>query len=968
MTNELKRVIDLNNSLGFETIILKNSNLLAYTEGNKIYLNIEKLGDRITKANMHEVLHHYQHTKLFKLIKEKFILGLKTDDYDKLKTTYKLAYGSVVKTDSEIEDEIVIDILAGNVQVPYIPFSKKKAIKYLLDQEPDLNLPKKFLNIQHSKKIESSFAKLSKWEKIFAANYYKNGLPNDKWKLDTVKDDIGKELKRLIKICDDKNYFAPDIHKSEQLKRHIDIQIKKAEAIGDSNFLNFVEKNYDAYAMQEASKFGKLLYEQYYHLAKALQDTDYEYAFRAVILADALEKTYEFNYQNDTLNIKADNRVNGETITGIMNLTIDNLRYIFNNVENYQSYKSLLLDSILTNRPKISEYATIENSECYGKGKWIKFLGKQNDPNNYLSNAQKLEALVTNTPWCTKNMAADQLTRGDFYVFVDNNGLPHVAVCMNGSEVDEVRGIEDDSNQIIEEYYSDVTESFLLNNMSLENSRQWLSDSKWQTSCLKLIKKIENNKFSAKDIPEYLDAIKYEQFRPHAPTNRHQETLRSALPNLVGAFARYYNCKPEQVVIGDMDENNYDENAVVVIGNIHLNEPAKLSNNLKAVVNGSFSAYNNKSLTSLNNLEYVTKHLSIRKCPLEDFGNAKVLTANLELDTIRTLKVPQNTEIVKGYIDMTSCNIRHFGSIKKIEGLLKIDCSKLISFGNIEEVEDLELYASDINTLGKLNKIYNSAIISSCPKLIDLGALSKIGTKLTISNCPITSLGNVSQVNEISMDRLGNLNDLGNIKSLETLEISNSNLKSLVTVEEIDNLKLRNTNLESTGDLKSVNKLTILNNQTPINFTNLEKASYIKLKNSTVTAYDKLNEVINIEAENCDMPEFKVLKVLKGNIIYNSCNSTGLGSIEVINGDLKTFGGSLQNVGKLRSILGSLELSNTNDIYSLDKLSTIGNNLTLIKVPLKNLKGLDKVGGKRVISVRSPKIKNINEYEMDYDD
>lgn len=968
MTNELKRVIDLNNSLGFETIVLKNSNLLAYTEGNKIYLNVDKLGDRLAKANMHEVLHHYQHTKLFELIKEKFILGLRTKDYDELKATYKLAYGSVVKTDKELEDEIVIDILAGNIQVPYIPFSKKKAIRYLLDQEPDLNLPKKFLNIQHSKKIESSFAKLSKWEKIFANNYYKNGLPNDKWKLDTVKDDVGKELKRLIKICGDKNYFMPDIHNSEQLKRHIDIQIKKAEAVGDLSFLKFVEQNYDAYAMQEASKFGRILYEQYYNLAKALQDTDYEYAFRAVILADALEKTYEFNYQNDTLNIKADNRVNGETITGIMNLTVENLRYIFNNVENYQSYKSLLLDSIILNRPKISEYATIENSECYGKGQWVKFLGKQNDPNNYLSNAQKLEALVTNTPWCTKNMAADQLTRGDFYVFVDNNGLPHVAVCMNGSEVDEVRGIEDDSSQIIEEYYSDVTESFLLNNMSLENSRQWLSDSKWQSSCLKLIKKIENNKFNAKDIPEYLDAIKYEQFRPHSPTNKHQETLLAALPNLVDAFAGYYNCKPEQVVIGDMDENNYDENAVVVIGDVHLNEPAKLSNNLKAVVGGSFSAYRNKSLTSLNNLEYVTKYLSVRHCPLEDFGNAKVLTANIELDTIRTLKVPQNTEVIKGSIDMTSCYIRHFGSIKKVEGTLKVDCSKLVSFGNIEEVEELELYASDINSLGKLNKVYNNATISACPKLIDLGSLSKVGTKLTITNCPIISLGQVSKVSEISLERLPNIVDLGKVKSVDTLEITGGDLKSLGKVEEINELKLRNANLESTGNLRSVNKLTILSNQTPIEFTNLENANYLKLKNSTIASFDKLNEAINIEAENCEMPEYKALKVLKGNLTYNSCNSTGLGSIEVINGDLKTFGGSLQNVGKLRSILGSLELSNTNDIYSLDKLSTIGNNLTLLKVPLKNLKGLEKVGGKRVISVRSPKIKNINEYEMDYDD
>lgn len=965
MTNELKQTIDFNNSLGFETIVLKNSNILAYTEGNKIYLNVDKLGDKISIANLHEVLHHYHHTTFFKKLKVKLINMLSAEDYDDIITIYKLAYGSLVKDNKELEDEIVIDLLVGNLK--HINFDREKAINFLLDQEPDLTLPKKYLNIQHSKKLDSSFKELTKWEKIFANNYYKNGLPNDKWKIDTVRDDIKKELKRLIKIFDNKEFFMPDIEKSEQLKRHIDIQIKKAEAVGDTTFLTLVEQNYEAYAKQEASKFNNILYNQYYNLAKALQDTDYEFAFRAVLLADALEKTYEFNYQNDNLNIKVDNRVMGETITGIMNLTIDNLRYIFNNVENYQSYKSLLLDSITTNRPKINEYATIENSECYNKGKWIKFLGKANDPNNYLSNAQKLEALVTNTPWCTKNMAADQLSRGDFYVFVDNNGLPHVAVCMEGGKVEEVRGIEDDSSQIIEEYYSDVTESFLLNNMSLENSRKWLSDSKWQSSCVKLIKKLENGKFSEKDIPEYLDAIKYEEFRPHAPTNRHKETLLNALPNLVDAFAKYYNCDASQVHIGDIDENNYDENAVVVIGNIDLGSPCKLSNNLKAVV-GTFKSYSNKNLTSLNNLEYVKDTLSIRFCPLEDLGNAKVLTANLEFDTIKTLKVPQTTEKIKGHVDMTSCNIRHFGSIKKVEGTLKLDLCKLISLGNIEEVEDLELYASDINSLGKLRKVYDSAIIGANPKLIDLGSLAKVGNKLTLSNCPVSSLGELKEINELELSRLSNLNDLGKLKTLNTLKIEGENITNLGELEEVETLNVKCANLESTGNLRRVNKLNISSNSAPIHFENLESASYVELKNSEIDSFGELTDSINILAQDCTLPEFNKLKTVKGNLVYNNCTSSGLGSIEVINGDLKTFGGSLQNVGKLKAIHGSLELSNTADIYSLDKLSTIGNNLTLLQVPLKNLKGLDSVGGKRVIKVRSPKIKNINEYEMDYDD
>lgn len=75
-------------------------------------------------------------------------------------------------------------------------------------------------------------------------------------------------------------------------------------------------------------------------------------------------------------------------------------------------------------------------------GKWIKFDGRASDSKNYAENVIKLKTLVQDTPWCTKTLASTQLEQGDFYVFIDKDNKPHIAVKMNGNEIDEVRGIK----------------------------------------------------------------------------------------------------------------------------------------------------------------------------------------------------------------------------------------------------------------------------------------------------------------------------------------------------------------------------------------------------------------------------------------------------------------------------------------------------------------------------------------------
>ena len=87
----------------------------------------------------------------------------------------------------------------------------------------------------------------------------------------------------------------------------------------------------------------------------------------------------------------------------------------------------------------------LDGVDTYGKGRWIKFEGKNTNPEEYLENAQRLVALAQNTPWYKFESASSELAEGDIYVFVDNNGEPHIKVETRGGRIHMVDGTEKDS-------------------------------------------------------------------------------------------------------------------------------------------------------------------------------------------------------------------------------------------------------------------------------------------------------------------------------------------------------------------------------------------------------------------------------------------------------------------------------------------------------------------------------------------
>ena len=124
--------------------------------------------------------------------------------------------------------------------------------------------------------------------------------------------------------------------------------------------------------------------------------------------------------------------------------------------------------------------------------------------------SDKLSALVQETPWCTKTMAASQLKNGDFYVYVTigkkGQVNPRIAIKMSGKNISEVRGIL--SNQNLENSMTPVLERFLESDFDKDKSKEYFEKIEFNEKAKALHKKVKGQgKWNKEDVSEMISLI-----------------------------------------------------------------------------------------------------------------------------------------------------------------------------------------------------------------------------------------------------------------------------------------------------------------------------------------------------------------------------------------------------------------------------------------------------------------------------
>ena len=872
MTN--KEIETFNKTFGIETVFYyDDKSICGYEENNTIYLNLNSKKD-LKNVNMHELLHFFEETEMFNKIKERVIKRLKENNiFDELKEEYELKYFGIYSLDEIekgiIDNEIVIDVLVGD-----FPYFKKEELedlcKEILKAEKKETDSRRYLILNMNNNIRNM--NISKWEKIFASNYYKNknydgntpAFPSNN-KEQVIKENIEKELNKLYNL--DKDTFKISLD-SQSLIREYESEIKALEQRGEKDKANYIRNN-KTKALEELSNiYSEKLYEEYKHIVDFIKNANYEDAFKALMLRETLLKVYK---KDDDKVIVKQRKLN-ETIEGHMLLNEKVLNVIHNNLDTYENFKELYYAGVaeFNNVVRETSEITLKNVNTYGMGKWIKFDGRASDNKNYAENVLKLKTLVQDTPWCTKTLASSQLEQGDFYVFIDNDNKPHIAVKMNGNEIDEVRGIKNGNAQELEEEYRDVAISFLENNKDIKNGKNWLDKEEWNKRLIRYSKEIDDGTFNSEETKQLVEDLFRSDYKSHFNANSNLEELKKKLPKAKRYLAEYYNCAEEEMCLDNytpIKETRYPYKVILGDSNFRYSNVTNLGN-LRII--GGNAYFDSSKVTDLGNLRIIGGNAYFDSSKVTDLGELQIIGRNAYFNYSNVTDLGELQKI-GGDAYFCDSKITDLGKLQIIGRDAYFNYSNVTDLGDLQSIgEDAYFNSSYLTNLGKLQSIGGDANFRNS-KITNLGKLQSIGGSAYFENSKLTDLCELQRIGESAYFRDSNVTTLGKLQSIGgNADFVNSKITDLCKLQSIGGKVYFGSKLTDLGELQNIGEDAYFNSSNIMNLGKLQRIGG--------SAYFKYSEITDLGK----------LQKIGGDAYFDNDYITNLGNIEYIGGAIIT--------------------------------------------------------------------------------
>jgi len=444
-----------------------------------------------------------------------------------------------------------------------------------------------------------------------------------------------------------------------------------------------------------------------------LNQSEYPYAFRYLILRSVLLDNYDF--KNDQL-VKR----NKKTIRNFTPFDAGTLAELFTKQSDY-----LLKDFSILQLENIERIVKAkEIAKASGGGTWLKFNGGSKTPEaERRANATELMQLVQDTYWCTKTNASGQLDGGDFYVYVtesDDKKFPRIAIRMDENKVGEVRG-NASAAQDLEPEMIPIAESFLENNFEDESGRKWLESVRYNKRAYNLYLRVLEEGVFEGFVEEFIDLKKDEKrfTLDYADRNGHiqrsenylkenKDELRAVYGDNVAFDINEFNPNTTEIIIGDADfENSQVENL----------------GNLQTI--GGNADFRISQVQSLGNLQTIGRNAYFSDSQVQDLGNLQTIggDANFEGSQIQSLGKLQtigrtaifrdsqvkslgNLQTIGGYADFRDSQVRDLGNLQTIGGDADFSNSQVQDLGNLQTIgRDAYFSNSQVQSLGNLQTI-----------------------------------------------------------------------------------------------------------------------------------------------------------------------------------------------------------------------------------------------------------------------
>ena len=795
-----KEIVESNKKLGLKTVFFGQANdILGYYENGTVFLN-EFYPNDMEKTNKHEVLHMFEDSEKFKIAKDVILKTMSNKEKGQLYRQYYVKYAGLYSEDEiekgVLDKEIAIDAIIGNGKFSKEVEETAKGLFDLIvgDKQSEKNYKKRYLNLALSNKIEQNFSQLTNWEKLFVLNYYaeeKKGLPNNKQtKYQEVRNDINNELERLYAFAEKEENFKIQVQDNKELEREFQGEIEALKSRGQEDEANYLLSNKSKALEEMAKKISKNLHAEYKHIVDFIKTSEYEPAFKCLMLRETLNKTYRQEKIDGESKTIVQKREPHKSIIGHMTLNDTVLRVIYNNLKEYSSFANLYFAGIEVFNKKITEKSgiTISDVNTFGMGKWIKFEGKTSNEKAYIKNAQDLASLVQDTPWCTKQLASSHLADGDFYVFVDHDNKPHIAVKTNGNEIDEVRGIKNGNAQELENDYRKVAIEFLEKNKDIKHGKEWLEKEEWNKRLVEYIEKIERKEYGKIDFDQFCnDVFIFKDYKAHFEENSNKEKIIGYIntnTHLQGKIAKNFNCKVDEIYFEEYDATNYSQKIKVCLKDVDFtySEEYDLSS-LQSICGDAGFKYS--QVTDLSSLQSIGGDADFEDSQVTDLSSLQSIGGDVYFGDSQVTDL-SSLQSIGGKAYFNDSKIKKLNILQRIGGDAVFSYSKVTDLSRLQSIGgNADFSYSKVTKLNVLQRIGGSADFSDS-KVTDLSSLQNIGGNADFNNSIVTDLSSLQRISGTAFFEDSQVTDLSSLQSIgEYVYFRNSKISDLSRLQSI---------------------------------------------------------------------------------------------------------------------------------------------------------------------------------------
>ncbi|MBQ7287743.1 MAG: hypothetical protein IJW73_08295 [Candidatus Gastranaerophilales bacterium] len=569
---------------------------------------------------------------------------------------------------------------------------------------------------------------------------------------------------------------------------------------------------------------------------------------------------------------------------------------------------SFNLSKLYTEKLKELYLGSSSTATCDSTG-WIIIPSKENDPENFNNNVDKLKAL-SHDNWCTKTFNAEPyLSKGDFHIYMEN-GKPKLGIRFEKDEIVEIQGEQNDGQipldylEIAKEHTADMSlseaikEDFIL----AQRKKEIIPQIRQQ-----LATEIENKDYKA--ILEFFGSkVDYDEdgmlvVETFKDWIRYDKNLDISLSEV-------------------MNEDEITRKIVEFKGDVVLSGKAVDFSNLKKV-NGSLSA-DWSALKSLNSLEYIGKDALLSFSDITSMKNLKYIGGDARFDESK-IKNLDSLEYIGGVACFSKTDIEHLDALKSIGDDAWFEESAIKSMKNLEIINGSAWFSgSEIENLDNLTTVGGGADFSYT-KIKHLDKLRKINGHGNFSHSKIETLDGLEEIKY-------------------ALHMEDNSLRSMNSLKHLPSgMYFKCSKMESMASLETISGMVDFSGAKIKNFPNLRKIDGDAcFSGCEISSLENLEEIEG----NADFSKAK--------FIYSKDPEAPrpLNNLKVIHGNADFSHSSIQTLRRLQEIEGDANFSSSR-IRFLRGLKRIGGDADFRNVktmvyregkahPLKNLQ---EIGG-----------------------